>query len=326
MILVTGGAGFIGSNIVAALAARAERVAVCDRLGSEKKWRNIAKHALQDVVTPDALDLWLERHADDLVAIIHMGAISSTAETDVDLILRENVTLSLKLWDFARERGIAFIYASSAATYGDGTQGFSDDPSPQSLSRLRPLNPYGWSKHVVDRRIARDVAERRMLPRFWVGLKFFNVYGPNEYHKGQQRSVVHQMFETIRDTGEVRLFKSHRAGIADGAQSRDFIHVSDCVNVILWFLDNEVSGLYNLGTGHARSFHDLALATFAAMEKAPTISFVPTPENLRAHYQYWTQADMTRLRAAGFDAPFLSLEDGVKNYVTRYLATDDIYA
>jgi len=325
MILVTGGAGFIGSNIAAALAGRAERVAVCDRFGKDQKWRNLAKHALHDIVAPDALDIWLERHADDIVAIIHMGAISSTAETDVDLIVRENVNLSLKLWDFARERGLAFIYASSAATYGDGAQGFSDDPSPQALARLRPLNPYGWSKHVFDRRVARDVAERRMLPRFWAGLKFFNVYGPNEYHKGGQRSVAHQLFEAVRDKGTIQLFQSHRAGIGDGGQARDFVYVSDCVRVIEWLLDTEVSGLYNLGTGSARTFLDLAEATFAAMGKSPQISFIPTPENLRAHYQYWTQADMTRLRAAGYDAPFMTLEQGVNDYITNYLATNDPY-
>jgi ADP-L-glycero-D-manno-heptose 6-epimerase len=326
MILVTGGAGFIGSNIAAALAARAERVTICDRFGAGDKWRNLAKHALHDVVAPEELSHWLERHADDMVAIVHMGAISSTTETDVDLILRENVALSIRLWDFARERGIAFIYASSAATYGDGAQGFSDDPSPQALARLAPLNPYGWSKHVFDRRIARDVAERRPLPRFWAGLKFFNVYGPNEYHKGAQRSVVHQIFEQVRDKGDVRLFQSHRDGIEDGGQMRDFVYVSDCVDVVLWLLDNEVSGLFNLGTGQARSFLDLAKATFAAMELTPNISFIPTPEALRAHYQYWTQADMTRLRQVGYSAPFMSLEEGVRDYVRGYLMQADRYS
>jgi ADP-L-glycero-D-manno-heptose 6-epimerase len=325
VILVTGGSGFIGSNIAAALAARGDRVVICDRFGNDHKWRNIAKHAVYDLVLPDDLDAWIARNPDDLAAIIHMGAISSTIETNVDLIIASNVTLSLKLWNLAIDRGIPFIYASSAATYGDGAHGFKDEANAAALARLRPLNPYGWSKHVIDRRIISDVAAKRPTPPVWAGLKFFNVYGPNEYHKGGQRSVVQQLFETVRETGRASLFKSHNPDYADGGQARDFVYVADCVQVVLWLLDHGVSGLFNLGTGQARSFHDLARAVFAAMGKQEHISFVPTPDNLRDQYQYWTQADMTHLRSVGYKAPFTSLEDGVSDYIKQFLAKDDPY-
>jgi len=325
VILVTGGAGFIGSNIAADLAARGDRVVVCDVFGADAKWRNLAKHDLYDAVAPDDLDAWLARHGGMLTAIIHMGAISATTEADVDVIVRTNIALSIKLWDYARDSGIAFIYASSAATYGAGGQGFDDDGTPAALGALRPLNPYGWSKAVFDRRVARDVEDARPLPRQWAGLKFFNVYGPNEYHKGAQRSVAHQMFEHIRDQGRVRLFKSDRADISDGGQMRDFVYVRDCSAVVLWMLDRGVSGLFNCGTGKARSFADLARAAFAAMGKPVQIDYVPTPDALKGHYQYWTQANMTRLRTAGYDAPFMDLDDGVADYIKTYLATDDPY-
>jgi ADP-L-glycero-D-manno-heptose 6-epimerase len=300
-------------------------VVICDRFGNEHKWRNIAKHAIYDVVLPQDLDAWVARNPDDLAAIIHMGAVSSTTETDVDLIIASNVNLSLKLWNLAIDRGIPFIYASSAATYGDGVHGFKDEANLTALSRLKPLNPYGWSKHLVDRRIIGDVAARRPTPPVWAGLKFFNVYGPNEYHKGGQRSVVQQLFETVRETGRASLFKSHHPDYADGGQSRDFVYVADCVQVVLWLLDHGVSGLFNLGTGQARSFYDLARAVFAAMGKQEHISFTPTPDHLRDQYQYWTQADMTHLRSIGYKAPFTPLEDGVADYISQYLAKADPY-
>jgi ADP-L-glycero-D-manno-heptose 6-epimerase len=325
MILVTGGAGFIGSNIVAALADRGEEVVVCDRLRRDGKWRNLAKHLVAEIVAPEALQAWLDR-TPPLRAIVHMGAISATTETDGDLTAATNIALPLALWEWCAAHAVPLIYASSAATYGDGTAGFDDDASPTALARLRPLNLYGWSKHAFDRRVADLVARGRPRPPQWAGLKFFNVYGPNEYHKGPMISVVKRKADEIAGGGPATLFRSHRADIPDGHQARDFIWVGDCVDVVLWLLDHpEASGLFNVGTGRARTYVELARAVFAAMNRAPEIRFVDTPEQLRAQYQYFTQARMERLRAAGYDRPFTSLEDGVATYVRDYLLAADPY-
>jgi len=326
MILVTGGAGFIGSNIVAALRARGVPVAVCDFFGEEGKWRNLAKAELCDAIHPDALAAWLERHPTQVETVVHMGAISSTSATDADLVLRTNFGLSWYLWQWCAGHGKRFVYASSAATYGTGEQGYDDGGSPEALARLRPVNLYGWSKHLFDRRVARAVADREPLPAQWAGLKFFNVYGPNEYHKGTMQSVIARVYASAARGGEVALFKSGRPDIADGEQKRDFVHVGDCVDVILWLLDHpSVSGLFNVGTGQARSFADLIRALFAALGRPPRIVYRDMPETLRDHYQYFTQAQMGRLREAGFTQPFQSIEEGVRVYVQRYLSQPDIY-
>jgi ADP-L-glycero-D-manno-heptose 6-epimerase len=327
MILVTGGAGFIGSNIVATLAGRGERVVVCDNFGSGDKWRNLAKHEIADLVHPDRVVDWFEQCHDRIRAVVHMGAISSTMETDIDRLAEQNVRATLALLRLAIARDKQFVYASSAATYGDGTAGFEDDCRPEALARLRPLNGYGWSKHLVDRAIARKAALGEPLPPQWVGLKFFNVYGPNEYHKGGMRSVAMQLHEAARTTGRLRLFKSHRPDYADGAQLRDFIYVRDCADVVLWLLDHpHVSGLYNLGTGRARSFLDLAHTVAKALPgKKLDIEFFDMPEALRASYQSRTEAPMARLRAAGYDRPFTALEDGVADYIANYLEAPDPY-
>lgn len=324
--IVTGGAGFIGSNIAAALDERGARVVISDRLGDGDMWRNIAKCELFDILHPDQLGGYLEDHDGGIEAIIHMGAISSTTETDSDLIIDNNYRLSLKLWMWCARHGVPFIYASSAATYGDGALGFDDDGSADALAKLRPLNPYGWSKLLFDRRVARVVADGDLKPPQWVGLKFFNVYGPNEYHKGSMQSVVSQIYPRAVADEAARLFKSHHPDYEDGGQLRDFVWVGDCVNIVMWLLDNrDVSGLFNCGTGHARSFIDLASAVYRALDKEPMIEFVPTPENIRDKYQYFTEARMDRLRAAGYDRPATSLEDGVKTYVQDYLQAADSY-
>jgi ADP-L-glycero-D-manno-heptose 6-epimerase len=326
MILVTGGAGFIGSNIVAALCERGVPVAVSDRLRDNDKWRNLARRSLVDIVHPDRLDEWLrDQHKVD--AIVHMGAISATTARDADLVFDVNVNLSTRLWRWCAERGVRFIYASSAATYGDGGEGFDDDPSPEALARLRPLNAYGWSKHFFDRRVMSLVAEEgERVPPQWVGLKFFNVFGPNEYHKGPMQSVVAQKFPLVAGGHPITLFKSYHPKYDDGGQMRDFIYVEDCVDVILWLLENPaVTGLFNLGTGAARSFADLGRALAAAVGCQPQIEFIPMPEAIRPNYQYFTEAQMHRLRDAGYRKPFTSLEDGVRSYVERYLAGPDRY-
>jgi len=326
MILVTGGAGFIGSNLVAALDARGERVAVCDWLGSEDKWKNLAKRDLETIVAPEELSDFLDYYASEIEVIFHMGAISATTERDADLILDNNLRLSRMLWLWAKDNDVRLIYASSAATYGDGAQGFNDDESRNALSALRPLNPYGWSKHAFDRWVARQNEESAVGPVQCAGLKFFNVYGPNEYHKGSMRSVVEQIYPFAARDEAFPLFKSHRPDYVDGGQVRDFIWVGDCIKIMMWLFENpKVNGLFNVGTGKARSFADLARAVYAAAGKEPQIAFRDMPEELRDRYQYFTQANMAKLRAAGYDAPMTDLEEGVRLYVQDYLSQADRY-
>ncbi len=328
MIVITGAAGFIGSNLLAALeGALGDELVVCDRLGDGEKWRNIAKRELADFVPPEALFEFLNDRAGDVETVFHLGAVSSTVERDADRIVADNFRLSLRLWEWCAAHAVRLIYASSAATYGDGAAGFDDDPAPQALAALQPLNPYGWSKHAFDRRVARIVAGNGPTPPQWAWLKFFNVYGPNEYHKGGQRSVAVQLFEQTRDGGPARLFKSRHPDYADGGQQRDFIWVGDCADVMLWLHRTpQVSGLFNLGTGRARSFEDLALAVFAAQELEPRIEYIEMPEDLADRYQYHTCARVERLRAAGYQPAFTTLEDGVRRYIRDYLATPDPYA
>ena len=328
IIVVTGGAGFIGSNILAGLESRGGmRLVCCDVFGEGDKWRNVAKRQLHDVVPPARLEDWLcGPDASEVGAIVHMGARSDTTARDVDAVMAQNFAFSRMLWDWTARRGVPFVYASSAATYGDGQAGFDDDPSPAALARLRPLNPYGWSKHLFDRFVAAEVAAGRRRPPHWAGLKFFNVYGPNEYHKGPQRSVAHQIHPVAARGDAFALFKSHRPGIADGGQMRDFVWVGDCVHVTLWLLDNpQASGLFNVGSGRARNFHDMARTVYAACDRNASIVFRDMPEELRAHYQYFTQARLDRLRAVGYAWPFTELEDGVARYVRGHLATPDPY-
>ena len=327
MIVVTGGAGFIGANIVAALEARGiSEIVVCDWLGHEDKWRNIAKRELAGVVPPEDLFDFLHMEAGNVEAIFHMGAISATTETDGDRIMENNFQLSMDLWQWCEAHNARLIYASSAATYGDGQQGFDDDGSADGLKKLQPLNLYGWSKHLFDRRIARLVADGAGTPRQWAGLKFFNVYGPNEYHKGNMRSVVAQVHESITSGRPVMLFKSHHADYEDGGQLRDFVYIDDCVDVMMWLYDNpDVSGLFNLGTGKARTFADLATAVYSALGKEADFSFIDTPVEIRDKYQYFTQAHMGRLLSAGYDAPFTELEQGEQKYVQDFLEKDDPY-
>ena len=316
LILVTGGAGFIGSNVARAFAQAGHDVVVNDRLRSGGKWRNLLGVRLHDVVTPESLAQWLAGHAGALRAVLHMGAVSATTETDVDRIVRDNIRLSLDLWDWCARTGTAFVYASSAATYGDGAQGFHDDQDPAALARLRPLNAYGWSKHVVDCRVVADVGGGRAVPPHWAGLKFFNVYGPGEDHKGGMRSVINKIMPTVRAGEPVRLFRSYRPDYADGGQMRDFVHVDDVVAVIAWLVENPAAcGIFNVGSGQARSWNDLARNVFACVGRQPEIEYIEMPDELRHHYQYFTEAPLQKLRAAGWTQPTTSLETGVARYV-----------
>jgi ADP-L-glycero-D-manno-heptose 6-epimerase len=325
MLLVTGGAGFIGSNVVAALneAGRAD-VVVCDLLGDDGKWRNLAKRQLADIVPPGELLGWLNGRPLD--AVIHLGAISDTTATDGDLVIGTNFRLSMRLLDWCTAHATPFIYASSAATYGDGAQGFRDDQTLPALGALRPMNLYGWSKHLFDMVVAERASKGEKLPPQWAGLKFFNVFGPNEYHKGAMMSVLARRFDDVKAGRVVELFKSHRTGIADGDQKRDFIHVDDAVRVVMWLISTpSVSGIFNVGTGKARSFRDLMLAAYAALGTAPNIRYVEMPPSIRDSYQYFTQSDVGRLHRAGYNGGFTALEEAVGHYVKGYLDRADRY-
>jgi ADP-L-glycero-D-manno-heptose 6-epimerase len=275
-------------------------------------------------VPPGELLRWLEGRKLD--GLIHLGAISDTTATDGDLVIETNFRLSLRLLEWCTATRTPFIYASSAATYGDGADGFGDDWSLSALRRLKPLNLYGWSKHLFDLAVADRAARGASLPPQWAGLKFFNVFGPNEYHKGEMMSLVAKRFDDARNGRAIRLFKSYRAGIADGDQKRDFIHIDDAIAVLRWLIERPpVSGIFNVGTGLPRSFRDLVQAMFTALGSAPNIEYIDMPEAIRDKYQYFTQGRMENLRAAGYTAAFTPLEEAVGRYVTQFLDRADRY-
>ena len=320
MILVTGGAGFIGSALVAELNARGvDDILIVDILGRDQRWKNLRRLRFADYMEADDFSEMVSGEQLDweVEAIFHFGACSDTTETDCSYLAKNNFEFSKLLAGWALELGARFIYASSAATYGGGEQGFADNEG--QIDSLIPLNMYGYSKQMFDQWCRR----KGLLDRF-AGLKFFNVFGPNEYHKAQMRSFVLKAFEQINDKSRVQLFKSHRPDYGDGQQLRDFIYVKDAVEMTLFFLDNpDVGGLFNIGTGCARSWDDLAKAVFAAMGKAPAIDYVDMPETLRDKYQYFTQADIAKLRAAGCTTSTTPLEEAVKDYVQNYLMKDE---
>jgi len=322
MIVVTGGAGFIGSGVLWKLnAAGVEDIIVVDELGTTEKWRNLVKRRFYDYVHKDTFREWLraDRVPFPVRAIVHMGACSATTERDADYLIENNYRYSCTLADWALRRGIRCIYASSAATYGDGTQGFADDEG--QIGTLCPINVYGYSKQLFDLWVLRRGAQGNL-----VGIKFFNVFGPNEYHKGEMASVVFKAYHQIRQTGRLRLFKSYRPEYTDGGQRRDFVYVKDCVEVLWWLLEHPaVNGIFNLGTGHARTWNELAAAVFGAMGLSPQIDYIEMPAAIREQYQYFTQARMERLAACGCPLHFTPLEEAVADYVRQHLAQPDPY-
>lgn len=319
-IIVTGGAGFIGSNLVEELNNRGEdRILIVDNLKEGIKWKNLIGLKFLDYINKDEFIERIEKNQfKDVSAIIHLGACSSTTVKDLNYLWKNNYLYSQKLAIFSLKNGINFIYASSAATYGDGSLGFSDDEN--LLPKLRPLNPYGFFKHLFDLWLYNNGILNKV-----VGLKYFNVFGEKEFHKGEMRSVVIKAYEQIKKEGKVKLFKSYNPRYEDGGQLRDFIYVKDAVDITLFFLENpDKKGIYNVGTGKARSFRDLVIAVFSALNLPPQIEYIEMPENLRKQYQYFTQADITKLRKAGYNKPMWELEEAVKNYV-KFLETQDFY-
>ncbi|MBN2697328.1 MAG: ADP-glyceromanno-heptose 6-epimerase [Bacteroidales bacterium] len=316
MIVVTGAAGFIGSNIVAGLNRRNYRdIVMVDAFNRPEKIRNYESKIYTALVERSEFMEWLERNNRFVQMIIHMGARTDTTEFNQDVFRKLNLDYSKMIFRACVEYGLPLIYASSAATYGMGELGYDD--SHEIIPELKPLNPYGESKNEFDK----WVLMQEEHPFFWAGLKFFNVFGPNEYHKGRMASVVYHAFNQIKETGRMKLFRSHRPDFRDGEQRRDFIYVKDVVDVILYLMEGRPdSGIYNLGSGRASTFIDLVTFTFRAMGKEPDIQFIDTPEDIRDTYQYFTEAGMTKLRAAGYTRPFRTLEEGVTEYVRDYLS------
>lgn len=315
MIIITGAAGFIGSNMALRLNMDGlNDLVLVDSFRNKSKERNYRFTKYLSLLDRDEFMNWLEKNHHVVSFIIHLGARTNTAEFDRNIFEKLNLGYSMQVFASCARFNIPLIYASSAATYGAGEFGYSDDHD--LIQNLKPLNPYGESKNDFDR----WALAQETRPSFWAGLKFFNVYGPGEYHKGRMASVVFHAFNQIKETGKMKLFRSHKPGIPDGGQSRDFIYVADVVNVILWLIKNKPeSGIYNLGTGKARSFLDLTQATFNAMGMVPEIEFIDTPPDIREKYQYFTEARMDKLRNTGYNNPFYSLEDGVRDYVQKYL-------
>ena len=328
MIVITGGAGMIGSIIAWHLNTKLKRddLVIVDRITHEDQWQNLAHRQYAQYLDKDQLMAWLNGRT-DIEAIIHMGAISATTERDFNKLVDTNIQYSQNLWTWCANNAVPFFYASSAATYGDGSLGYDDI----NIDKLRPLNGYGYSKHFFDQWALRQVRSNLATPPNWAGFKFFNVYGPNEYHKERMASVALHTFNQFSQTGTMKLFKGTKAGIEDGMQMRDFVYVKDAAAVVNYFMDCALSnkpvtnGIYNIGTGHARSFKDLATNVMQSMKRAPHITFVDMPEDLQGKYQYFTQAAMSKLVAAGYTQAFHSLEDGVRDYVQNYLMQEDQY-
>ena len=321
MIVITGAAGFIGSCLARKLNDEGyKNLVLADDFSRTDKARNWREKARIAAVRRDGLFPWLERMGEEVSFVFHLGARTDTTEQDTAVFDELNLHYSQRMWEYCAERAIPLVYASSAATYGGGEQGYDD--AHELVEKLAPLNPYGRSKNDFDA----WALQQSKAPPFWAGLKFFNVYGPNEYHKGRMASVVFHAFHQIRKTGSMKLFRSHRPDVADGHQSRDFIYVRDVVEV-MWFLfcATAPSGLYNVGTGRARTFLDLTTATFRALQLEPKIEFIDTPVDIRDTYQYFTEARMDKLRQAGYDRPFQSLEEGIREYVQQYLLPNEVW-
>lgn len=321
MIVVTGAAGFIGSCLVTRLNEKGYfDLVLADDFSRNDKEPNLNGKKFLEKINRDKFPEWLEKNGREVKFVFHIGARTDTTEQNEAIFQKLNLDYSKKIWNICTANSIPLVYASSAATYGNGEFGYHDDES--NLFQLQPLNPYGWSKHKFDL----WVKEQKSTPPHWYGLKFFNVYGPNENHKRRMASVIFHAYYQIKEKGKVKLFRSHRDDYKDGWQLRDFIYVKDLISVCIFMMENQpASGIYNLGTGKARSFYDLALAVFQSVNKNPDIEFIDIPQDIRDAYQYFTEADMNKLRSNGYALPFYSLEDGVSDYVKNYLSKESRY-
>ena len=321
VILVTGAAGFIGSCMVGYLNRKGyHNIIIVDEFEDENKKPNYEDKKIIARVDRNELLDWLNDHPVKIDFVFHLGARTDTTEFDYAVLEKLNVDFSKKIWNYCIEKNIPLVYASSAATYGDGELGYKDDH--ELPNKLNPLNPYGKSKNEFDKWVLKE----KKQPSFWAGLKFFNVYGPNEYHKERMASVIFHSFNQIKSSGKVKLFKSHKPEYKDGEQLRDFVYVKDVVDICYWLMNEKpASGLYNLGTGKARTFKDLVTAIFKSLDKEPVIEFIDTPLDIRDKYQYFTEADMTKLRDAGYKEDFYSLEEGVETYVKNFLIEKKYY-
>lgn len=321
VILVTGAAGFIGSCMVGYLNRKGfHNIIIVDEFDDENKKANYENKKIIARVDRNELFEWLGNHPMHIDFIFHLGARTDTAEFNYEVLEKLNVDYSKKIWNYCVEKNIPLVYASSAATYGDGGLGYKDDH--ELPYKLNPLNPYGKSKNEFDK----WVLEEKKQPPFWAGLKFFNVYGPNEYHKERMASVIFHSFDQIKASGKVKLFRSHKPGYKDGEQLRDFVYVKDVVDICYWLMNERpASGLYNLGTGKARTFKDLVTAIFKSLDKEPVIEYIDTPLDIRDKYQYFTEADMAKLRNAGYKEDFYSLEEGIETYVKNFLMEKKYY-
>ena len=323
MFIITGGAGFIGSNLVEFFSEKLQKkVCIIDHFDNQNI-KNIEKRNNIIKIFPSEIKNFLNKNIDDIEIVIHMGAITSTVESNAELIVKNNIDLSIFLWNWCTKNKKRFIYASSAATYGDGKNNFDDNQSLEYLNQLNPLNLYGWSKHIIDKYFIKQIKNKSYPPQ-WIGLKFFNVYGPNEYHKNDMKSIVCKIYDKLKNNEKINLFKSHNFNYKDGEQLRDFVYVKDIVKVIDWFEKNkDISGIFNVGYGEARSFNDLVSAIFTYTNKEKKIHYIDTPLNIRKNYQYYTKANIFKLRNTGFNHKFFSLEEGIKDYVRSHLMQKD---
>ncbi|MCQ2914810.1 MAG: ADP-glyceromanno-heptose 6-epimerase [Alphaproteobacteria bacterium] len=327
MYVIIGGAGFLGSNLAAGIEkAGLGEISVVDNFETDERWRNIAKRNLRSIVAPRDLFEYLNSHNEQIDAIIHINYTGVTKEASVDDLIEERIILTWKLWCWCSENRVPYIYDSTSGVYGDGSQGFKDDDSLEALLKLQPLNPAAWTKLMIDRKIATNIAEGKKAPPQWIGFRCFNLYGPNEYHTTNHRSVVPGIYQAAKSGKLFPLFKSENPDYKDGEQLRDFIWVDDCVDIIIYFLQHpEISGIFNIGTGEARTYKDVLTCVYNAIGEKPELDFIDMPKDLRTHYQYYTKADVTKLRQVGYDKPFTSLEEGVSKYVHDYLEKTDMY-